>query len=105
MNMLALIAICIALALTAGFCIAFEYLCRLPGPELADIRRWEAEHPHNDPADFDRWLAEMAEPARERLIRDTGELQKLYGHPYPRVRSDTGELRALAEAGDLGGVS
>jgi hypothetical protein len=53
------------------------------------------------------WLEEGSQPEHERLVADTGELQQLYGGPYPmteRLRS-TGELRALAYAGDLAAIN
>jgi hypothetical protein len=71
--------------------------------------RYEARHDHTrprmEPADPFSWIHTQAivDEHRERLPASTGELRALYQRPYPGV-SDTAELRALAECGDLGGI-
>jgi hypothetical protein len=77
-------------------------------PETADLERYEARHDHTRPRQmppdpFD-WMATQAIIDRDReRIASTGELRALYQRPYPGL-SDTCELRALAEAGDLAGI-
>jgi hypothetical protein len=80
--------------------------------------RYEARHDHTrprmEPADPFSWIHTQAivDEHRERLPASTGELRRLsstaelralYQRPYPGL-SDTTELRALAEAGDLAGI-
>ena len=81
--------------------------------------RYEARHDHTrprmEPADPFSWIHTQAivDEHRERLPASTGELRRLsstaelralYQRPYPGGVSDTTELRALAEAGDLAGI-
>jgi hypothetical protein len=81
--------------------------------------RYEARHDHTrprmEPADPFSWIHTQAivDEHRERLPASTGELRRLsstaelrrlYERPYPGGVSDTTELRALAEAGDLAGI-
>ena len=59
----------------------------------------EQDAPDLAPDAWDRWLEETVSAKR---LADTGELQRLYERPYPvATLSTTGELRALAFAGDL----
>jgi hypothetical protein len=69
-------------------------------------RRHEARHDARAPRlrnvlDPFSWAATEAivDAERERLA-STGELRRLYQRPCPPAVSETGELRALAEAGD-----
>jgi hypothetical protein len=107
-----ILAAAIGIVIIIGY--AFEALCRAGERaierECAKYARYEDARPRRrigGPDDFDRWLMDLEE---ERLHRErnrlatTGELRKMYERPYPGELSDTGELRALAEAGDLGGV-
>jgi len=66
-----------------------------PGTPLTEI------FPDLADAEWDRLLEQTRAEGKERMLRDTGELAKLYGRPYPGELTGTGELRQLAYAGDL----
>src|SRR5277367_6430019 len=115
MNMLTLIAVIIIVSVIAGFFIAFEHFTNCAEADLAE-RLYEARHDARaprqaTPLDPFSWAATEAiiDQEHERLIRDTGELRALYERPYPdipghprtTVSRTTGELRQLAEAGDI----
>jgi hypothetical protein len=110
MNIILLLFIAIVIAIIAGFGIAIEHMGRR-AQRIADAHadRYEPRHdrtdPRTTPLDPFSWAATEAivDGERERLAT-TGELRELYQRPYPGGLSETGELRALAEAGDLGGV-
>ena len=78
-----------------------------PYRQMADL--FEPEPGPAVPDDeWDRIVDGITAEGRERMLRDTGELAKLYGRPYPGDEGgvlfgpfDTGELRQLAYAGDL----
>ncbi len=96
-------AILIAFATGSGFGYILRDM-REPHPNPSP----EGNDPYPpEPDIFDRaiqaWLADSEPPAAERLA-DTGELQRLYGHPYPVGHADTGELRALAYDGDIDAI-
>jgi hypothetical protein len=104
--------------ITTGILTLFIHLMRCdekPQP----LARYEARHDHTrprmEPADPFSWIHTQAivDEHRERLPASTGELRRLsstaelrrlYERPYPGGVSDTTELRALAEAGDLAGI-
>jgi hypothetical protein len=96
----------------------FIHLMRCEDKHPASAR-YEARHDHTrprmEPADPFSWIHTQAivDEHRERLPASTGELRRLsstaelralYQRPYPGGVSDTTELRALAEAGDLAGI-
>jgi hypothetical protein len=114
MNMLTLIAVIIIVSVIAGFCIAFEHLCRLgtANPDIAQAYAARHDHtrPRAMPADPFNWEETQALIDRENeRLASTGELRALYERPYPdtpghprtAVSRTTGELRQLAEAGDI----
>jgi hypothetical protein len=104
--------------IATGILTLFIHLMRCdekPQPAV----RYEARHDHTrprmEPADPFSWIHTQAivDEHRERLPASTGELRRLsstaelralYQRPYPGGVSDTTELRALAEAGDLAGI-
>jgi hypothetical protein len=84
-------------------------------PEPVYPARHDHTRPRMEPADPFSWIHTQAivDEHRERLPASTGELRRLsstaelralYQRPYPGGVSDTTELRALAEAGDLAGI-
>jgi hypothetical protein len=96
-----------------------------PQPAVRYAARHDHTRPRMEPADPFSWIHTQAivDEHRERLPASTGELRRLsstaelralYQRPYPdgfgRSRTpdnrttDTTELRALAEAGDLAGI-
>ena len=71
-----------------------------PYRQMADL--FEPEPGPAVPDDeWDRIVDSITDEGRERMLKDTGELAKLYGRPYPGELTGTGELRQLAYAGDL----
>jgi hypothetical protein len=73
-------------------------------PEPVYPARHDHTRPRQMPPDPFDWMATQAIIDRDReRIASTGELRALYQRPYPGL-SDTCELRALAEAGDLAGI-
>lgn len=105
------IVVAAAVAVVVALGIAFEWLCRRAEAaierELVPYLAYEARHPRLNPDDdWDQWMAELRDERLERLPASTGELRRLYERDYPgwggtMALSDTGELRRLAEAGDL----
>jgi hypothetical protein len=93
---------------TTSMLTLFIRLCELNREDRRELDRaeaaYEARHdrtaPRLPPDPFD-WMATMAilDQERERLPASTGELRALYQRPYGGL-SETGELRALALAGD-----
>jgi hypothetical protein len=125
------VVITIAVCIIGLACWAFEALCvHLDHHDQAEAEQvYAARHDHTrprmEPADPFSWIHTQAivDEHRERLPASTGELRRLsstaelralYQRPYPdgfgRSRTpdnrttDTTELRALAEAGDLAGI-
>jgi hypothetical protein len=95
--------------ITTSILTLFIHLMRC-GEAPQPAGRYEARHDHTrprmEPADPFSWIHTQAivDEHRERLPASTGELRALYRRPYPGAVSETAELRALAEAGDLAGI-
>jgi hypothetical protein len=106
------VVITIAVCIIGLACWAFEALCvHLDHHDQAEAEQvYAARHDHTrprmEPADPFSWIHTQAivDEHRERLPASTGELRALYRRPYPGAVSETAELRALAEAGDLAGI-
>jgi hypothetical protein len=101
------VVIMIAVCIIGLACWAVEALfVHLDRQDQAEAGRvYSARHdravPRQRDPDWDA-IAAIIEEDKER-IATTGELRRLYQRPYPGL-SDTAELRALAEAGDVDGI-